>query len=394
MTFLNHLGSKWFEFVHGNNLVYNTCWEDPRLDHQVLDLTPDDTVLVITSAGCNALDYLIKGCRVHGVDMNSRQNAVLELKKAGIRRLDHPTFFKMWGKGRISGARDLYQAELRDDLSQASREFWDKKIDWFDGAPTDSFYFHGSSGVFAKGVNLYIDHVARCRESVTKMLDAPSLEEQARVYKEEFSPKFWTKVLRKATGWKSTMAVIGVPEPQVAQINRTYGGLSEFIEDRVNRVFSQLPLKDNYFYRVYLTGSYTPECCPEYLKPENFETLRDNLDRLQTHTNTVQGFLEGTDERVSRFVLLDHMDWMSTHRIALLASEWQAIVNNARDDSRIIWRSGGFETGFVDRVEVERGGKTVKVGDILDYQTEETTRLHELDRVHTYGSFYAAHLVS
>ena len=50
-----------FKFVHGNNLVYNTCWEDPRLDRQALELTSQDRVMVITSAGCNALDYLLAG---------------------------------------------------------------------------------------------------------------------------------------------------------------------------------------------------------------------------------------------------------------------------------------------------------------------------------------------
>ena len=48
-----------FQFVHGNNLVYNTCWEDPRLDRQALNLSSADRLLVISSAGCNALDYLL-----------------------------------------------------------------------------------------------------------------------------------------------------------------------------------------------------------------------------------------------------------------------------------------------------------------------------------------------
>ena len=78
-----------FNLVHRNNLVYNTCWEDPRLDRVAMDLGAEDTVLVITSAGCNALDYALTGPKsVHAVDMNPRQNALLELKKAGIQHLD------------------------------------------------------------------------------------------------------------------------------------------------------------------------------------------------------------------------------------------------------------------------------------------------------------------
>ena len=72
-----------FNMVHGNNLVYNTCWEDPRLDRIALGLGSDDNVMVITSAGCNALDYALEAPKnVFAVDMNPRQNALLELKMA------------------------------------------------------------------------------------------------------------------------------------------------------------------------------------------------------------------------------------------------------------------------------------------------------------------------
>lgn len=49
--------SKCFGAIHSRNLVYNTCWEDPRLDRQALGLGPSDRIVMITSAGCNALDY-------------------------------------------------------------------------------------------------------------------------------------------------------------------------------------------------------------------------------------------------------------------------------------------------------------------------------------------------
>ena len=67
-----------FNRVHGTNLVYNTCWEDPRLDRQMLNLQSDSRLVMITSAGCNALDYLLDGpAEIHAVDMNPRQNALL-----------------------------------------------------------------------------------------------------------------------------------------------------------------------------------------------------------------------------------------------------------------------------------------------------------------------------
>ncbi len=64
-----------------------------RLDRQALELKSTDRVLVITSAGCNALDYVLAGAgQVYAVDMNPRQNALLELKLSGIRNLQYEDF--------------------------------------------------------------------------------------------------------------------------------------------------------------------------------------------------------------------------------------------------------------------------------------------------------------
>ena len=91
---------KIFDALYSRPLVYNTCWEDPAVDRQALHLGPQDTVMVITSAGCNALDYALQGpAKVYAIDANPRQNALLELKMAGIRKLGFDDFFAIFGSG-------------------------------------------------------------------------------------------------------------------------------------------------------------------------------------------------------------------------------------------------------------------------------------------------------
>ena len=117
MSISEWLSGKIFSYVHGNNLVYNTCWEDPRLDRIALELKPTDNIMVITSAGCNSLDYLLGGANhVYAVDMNFRQNAVLELKKACIKALDYDDFWKIWGEGTHPKFREIYHDVLRSML--------------------------------------------------------------------------------------------------------------------------------------------------------------------------------------------------------------------------------------------------------------------------------------
>ena len=396
MAIFDWLSRRIFNTVHRNNLVYNTCWEDPRLDRVALDIGADDNILVITSAGCNALDYaLTSPNHVYAVDMNPRQNALLELKKSGIRNLDHDTFFKMFGEGRLEGVKEVYKNKLRPDLDEWSQGFWDKKIKWFDNR-RKSFYFRGTSGSVARMLKVYTDKVIKVRPHLDDILNADSVETQREIYETKLKKKFWSGLVKFTLNRESTMSMLGVPKAQIRQIESTYsGGLIEFIQECMESVFARLPMKDNYFWRVYMNGSYTRECCPEYLKEENFARLKDGLvERISTHTDSVQAFLEKHDGNISRFVLLDHMDWLSDRFFPLLESEWQAIVNRAAKNTRIIWRSGGMRTDFIRQVQVNHGGKMQSVDELLRYHEELADELHPKDRVHTYGSFFIADLVA
>ena len=384
-----------FRLVHGNNLVYNTCWEDPRLDRVALQLTPSDRVLVITSAGCNALDYALAGpAHVHAVDMNPRQNSLLELKIAGLRCLQFEDFYKFFGNGHHPHAAAIYQSTLRHELSDWARDYWDRYIGFFDSAKR-SFYFRGTSGGFARMINFYIDRVAKIRPEVNEILAATSLDEQTKIY-ERIRDRFWSRTMRFALNRDTTLSMLGVPKAQRQQIEKQYpGGILRFIEDSMEAVFAKLPTSDNYFWRVYITGRYAPDCCPEYLRPENFEKLKaTRVANVSVHTDSVQGFLEKNSVEISRFVLLDHMDWLSDHFFPLLESEWQAILSRAAENTRILWRSGGLRTDFIEQVTVTRQGKHVKLPELLQYNHELARELHQKDRVHTYGSFYIANLVA
>ncbi|MEC8555168.1 MAG: BtaA family protein [Planctomycetota bacterium] len=395
MSLSNWISGRVFKLVHGNNLVYNTCWEDPRLDREALELTSEDRVLVITSAGCNALDYALVGpAHVHAVDMNPRQNALLELKMACIRKLQYEDFYKLFGNGHHANAGNIYRQTLRENMSEWSKGYWDKHIKFFDHMKK-TFYYRGTSGVFARGIRFYIDKVAKLRPEVNELLECKSVGEQSEIF-ERIRDRFWSRTMKFALNRDSTLSMLGVPKAQRQQIDKQYpGGILSFIQDSMESVFAKLPLHENYFWRVYITGSYSPECCPEYLRPENFQTLKDrNVEGVSVHTDSVQGFLEKSEEKISRFILLDHMDWLSEHLFPMLELEWQAILDKATDSARILWRSGGLKTDFIDRVQVMRDGKQTFLPELLQYHEEKAAQLHELDRVHTYGSFYIADLAA
>ena len=173
-----------------------------------MKLAADDTVLVITSAGCNALDYALAGPKqVVAVDMNPRQNALLDLKLAGIRHLEYEDFFAMFGCGRLPGAERIYQDKLRPALSEWPRNYWDRWIKFFDPENRRPFYFRGTCGTFAMLINVYINRVAKLRPQINDLLPCDR-RPAARIYERHFRERFWSESMHFAMHRDTILALL------------------------------------------------------------------------------------------------------------------------------------------------------------------------------------------
>ena len=390
LTLAERFDKKAFDAIYSRSLVYNTCWEDPTVDRLALSINSNDTMLVITSAGCNVLDYALTGPkRIHAVDANPRQTALLELKIAGIRQLDFADFFALFGDGYHRQFHDLYYNSLRNEISSFAQDYWDSRLSWFSN-PRWSFYFHGLSGFVARIVHTYLRIRPALNNSVSELFQTRSLEDQREIYNNRIEPLIWSPWVRWALSRQFTMNLLGVPHPQRKQVQAQHEkGVAGFVRESVDYVFRQLPVWTNYFWSVYVRGCYTRDCCPEYLKPENFSALKSGLvNRIVPHTSTVTEFLQQTDERISKFVLLDHMDWMSSYYPEALAEEWASILEKATTDARIIFRSAHSSPTYLNRIELGTARRLLV--DHLVFHKSLAEELQKLDRVHTYAGFHIA----
>jgi S-adenosylmethionine-diacylglycerol 3-amino-3-carboxypropyl transferase len=380
-----------FNAIYSRTLVYNACWEDPAIDRQVLDISEHDNLLVITSAGCNVLDYaLLKPKRIFAVDANPRQTALLELKLAGIKHLGYDDFFAIFGNGYHPTFKSIYERSLRDDLSMFARGWWDKHTDWFT-SKRGSFYFHGLSGLVASGVRRYFRMRPRLRGAMAELIAARTLSEQQTIYDERIAPLLWNPLVNWTISRQFVMSLLGVPYPQRKLVEAQHsGGLAGFIRECVEYVFRQLPLDNNYFWRLYLTGRYDRNCCPEYLTEAGFAALKGGLiDRISPHTSTVTEFLKTNDESISRFVLLDHMDWMSSYYPDALIEEWDAICDRAAPGARILLRSAHAKPNYLEEIRV--GSARQRLRERFTFHDAQAQELQTHDRVHTYPGFVIAH---
>jgi S-adenosylmethionine-diacylglycerol 3-amino-3-carboxypropyl transferase len=386
---------RFFDSLLKHHLIFNTSWEDPALDRVALQLGPGDRLVAITGAGCNVLDYLLAGAgEVHAVDMNPCQSALLELKVAALRCLSYEDFFELFGRGRSAFAREMYHDSLRSGLGEFSRRWWDRHLDFFDGrAWHQSFYYRGTAGFGAKIVLGLVRGFRPVWGAVEALLEARTIDEQREVYESRLRDRLWSPWMRWFLSQPATLSLVGVPKGQHEEMLARYpSGAADYIRDCFETVVTRLPFQDNYFWRVYARGHYTPECCPEYLKRENFNLLKAAVGRLRIHTRSLTEYLRASPPGFTRFVLLDHMDWMRGKHRAALAEEWSEILGKAAPRARVIYRSAGRTTPWLDPLTVRHRGRAERLGGLLERHSEWADSLHARDRVHTYGSFHIVDL--
>src|SRR3954469_12692268 len=105
-------------------LVFTHNWEDPLCDHAALKIKNTDSVMAITSGGCNVLGFLLFDPEIiYSVDINPSQSCLLELKMAAIKNLDFGEFILFSGLQSYDHRLQLY-GKFKSDLSTAAQTFW------------------------------------------------------------------------------------------------------------------------------------------------------------------------------------------------------------------------------------------------------------------------------
>ncbi|PWN50116.1 hypothetical protein IE53DRAFT_110475 [Violaceomyces palustris] len=384
--------------------IYGFAWEDPAVDMEHLDLKPTDSILCITSAGCNALHYAIAGKpkRIHAVDMNPCQGHLLELKLACITALSYDEFWQMFGEGKIENFRRLLDTRLSPYLSSHAYQFWRLNTRTFDRA----FYFRGYSGHALRLAKIAFT-LTGVRKDVERMCEAETVEEQQRIWETKVRGTIINKTLIRlffsnpAFLWNA----LGVPMNQYNIFKNEGVSAEQFAIDTLDSVPGRALIKNkNYHYRLCLMGNYTKESCPAYLKPEGFAELKaqaaKKLDSFRLHTDSIVNVLRGfEDDSLTQAITMDHMDWYDPvpatrpaptlkearrdhdKSVSDLDREIVELSRVIRPGGAVFWRSAAKRPWYNDRFE-KMGFKVEAI------HVRETGK--SIDNVNMYASFYKA----
>lgn len=332
------MGSEAARNADFSTLRYGQCWEDADILLEALNVQPAKTYLSIASAGDNAIALLTRSpARVVAVDLSFAQLAALELRVAAYRELSHTELLILVGSS-PGTERDVLYRRCRSQLSAKSRDFWDAR-------PEDIQQGIGGAGKFERYFAMFRERIlpmVHLRAKVERLLRVRTLEERISFYNEEWDSWRW-RLLFRIFFSRFVMGHFGRDPTFFKYVE---GSVADRILERTRYALTQLDPAENPYVQWILTGSH-PHALPIAFRPENFDCIRANIDRLEWHQVSLEEFLEReSSSRFDGFNLSDMFEYISPEsyenllRRIVLAGRcrsrlvyWNMLANRRRPDS-------------------------------------------------------------
>jgi S-adenosylmethionine-diacylglycerol 3-amino-3-carboxypropyl transferase len=354
------------QLPYGGRLMFTQSWEDPDCDLAALRPQPGETILAVISGGDNLLGLLLSDpAEVVAVDLNPTQLYLLELKRAAFRRLAHAEMLILLGVRTGMPPQRLYQ-KLRPDLSPAALAFWDGRTGWFD------------QGLLLRGG--FERYYAMCRAMLRIVIGGRRLERlftlpaaaQRDFYHKEWDTWRWRALLRIACSKYVLGKRLDPAWFAHAEISSFGAHFSRLAEHAV----AELPARSNYFLAQIFLGRYLDEnTVPEYLRAENFETIRGRLDRITPVMADIGAAVSAlAPQSVNCFALSNVFEYSPP---VLFEQTLSALVRAARPGARFALRNLLAPRRLADHAE-------------FSVDVPLSTRLRDADRGFIYSRFEAA----
>jgi S-adenosylmethionine-diacylglycerol 3-amino-3-carboxypropyl transferase len=314
------------ERAGADDIRYAQAWEDADVMLAALDVQPGDVCLSIASAGDNTLALLTRTpSRVVALDVSSAQLACLALRVAAYRTLTHPELLELVGSRPSDRRPDLY-ARCRPILSASDRDFWDRRPMAIRGGI-------GGAGRLEKYFALFrrwVLPLAHRRATVMALLERKSAEARCRFYESQWNTWRW-RLLCRIFFSRVVMARFG-RESDFFRYAETSVGAA--VLDRLRHGLTELDPSTNPYVRWILTGAHD-ESLPCALRPEHFDTIRGNLDKLEWHRASVEEFVDRSPaHQFDCFNLSDIFEYASVRQYQ---RQLASILRCSRPGARLIY---------------------------------------------------------
>ena len=250
---------------------YANVWEDAWILCDALRPEPGRRMLSIASAGDNCFALLAGGAEVVAADLSPAQIALVDLKRAAIRRLDADECAAFLGFRHSETDRRATYEQLERDLGPKSREFWREILD----SLTEGVAHEGKFELYFELFRERVLPLIHRRDTVLSLLEPRDRAGRETFYETTWNNLRW-RLLFRVFFSRFVMGRLG-RDPEFFRY--VEGSVAERILARSRYALTVLPTDENPYLEYILTGNFG-HALPLYLRPEVYPDVKSNLDRL------------------------------------------------------------------------------------------------------------------
>ncbi|MBD2071280.1 DUF3419 family protein [Leptolyngbya sp. FACHB-671] len=353
-----------------SQIRYAQVWEDADILLKALDIQPGQVCLSIASAGDNALAMLSRSPeRVIALDLSPAQLACLELRVAAYQELSHDELLILIGSRSGKDREALYQC-CRKQLSGDVQQFWDRRSTAIRKGIGEAGRFERYFAIFRRYILPLIHH----REQVNRLLKGGTLEQRQTFYQQDWDTWRWRSLFRLFF----SRFVMGLGRDP-SFFKYVEGRVGDRILERTRYALTALDPAENPYLQWILTGQHLT-ALPYALRPENFDAIRNNLDRLEWHCTSLENFLDTVSENaINHYNLSDIFEYLSPDHYHQLL---QRLVKAGRLGGRL-----AYWNMLVPR------SRPAAMADQLQPLTELAQSLHAQDKAFFYSAFIVEEII-
>lgn len=254
-------------------LRYANCWEDTDIMLEALQIRENETGLSVASGGDNTLAMLIKRPRkIYAFDLNPTQLYCTELKIACLRRLPYEQTLAFLGLADCD--RSGIYAAIRQELSDGARDYFDKNRRIIRKGLIHAGKFEHYFQIFRR----FVIPLFSTKKTFRRFSLLQNPDEQYEFYNKKINNRR-LKALFKIYFGSKVMGKLGRDKSFYEYVDGKNS--DKDIKARFEYGISHTENRSNPYLNYIANNTFTDDCLPLYLQRENYEIIRENLDRIE-----------------------------------------------------------------------------------------------------------------
>ena len=267
-------------------LRYTNCWEDAEILLKALQPKPQSNILSVASAGDNSFALLTtQPKQVVCVDINAIQLHLTALKQACFRVLDYEKMLCFLGFLPVKNTQLRWSIlqELKPVITDLDTwNFWQNNKKMIENGIIYEGKFEKYFRFFSQKLLIWI----HSRKTIQALFSPKNQEEQILFYDKKWNNWRWRLIFRIFF----SRYVMGKYGRDKSFFNEVKIPVADYIYQKTSTHFRNIIAQNNHLLHFILVGNFG-EMLPFYAKPENFEIIKKNIDKMVLFKGKVEDAL-------------------------------------------------------------------------------------------------------